>query len=198
MGLTVAVTALCCCSVCGQVSGGYGGVMEAVSAGAAGVSGASIEGIISPAAFPFQGEQGNRHLTHRTYTTDLPHRLITFLARCQAFVVLPGGLGTLTELCLTWNVSAISDLQPPHNRRPLCLLVDRQPWQAVIEHCTHLLPITDQFMAHLTYVDSIDDILQRLTQARSEQQQVAGSQSAPPAARDGAARQLTADEKSYG
>ena len=180
--------------------------MEAVSEGASRVSGASIEGIISPAAFPFQGAEGNRYLTHRTFTTDLPHRIVTFLSRCQAFVVLPGGLGTLTELCLTWNVSAITDLQPPHNREPLCMLVDRQPWEAVIEQCRALLPITNQFMSHVTYTDSVDDIVSRLQQARTKHQQRTSSSSssssssnaADAAAGDSRAVELTADEKSYG
>ena len=166
--------------------------MEAVSLGASSVSGASIEGIISPSAFPYQGEQGNRYLTQRTYTSDLPQRIITFLSRCQAFVVLPGGLGTLTELCLTWNVSAISDLQLPHNRRPLCLLVDRQPWESVISHCTQLLPISQQFMAHITYVDTVDDIVSRLQEARTQHQlRVTSGEQAEVS-------EPNADEKSYG
>ena len=176
--------------------------MEAVSLGASAVSGATIEGILSPAAFPFQGEQGNHYLTHRTYTTDLPHRIVTFLSRCQAFVVLPGGLGTLTELCLTWNVSAVTDLQPPHNRRPLCLLADRQPWERLILECRQLLPITDQFMSHVTYVDSIDDIVSKLQEARAQHQQRTSSSSSEQAAsgvpRRGTERDLKADEKSYG
>ena len=183
-----------------QVSGGYGGVMEAVSVGASSVSGASIEGIISPAVFPYQGEHGNRYLTHRTYTNDLPHRIITFLTRCHAFVVLPGGLGTLTELCLTWNVSAITDLQPAHNRQPLCLLVDRQPWQAVIELCREQLPITDQFMSHVTYVDSVEDIVSRLQHARTQyqQRQSESSRQGADGAGEAQLRGLSADEKSYG
>ena len=176
--------------------------MEAVSVGASTVTGASVEGILSPAAFPFQGEQGNSSLTHRTYTTDLPHRIVTFIARCQAFVVLPGGLGTLTELCLTWNVSAITDLQPSDNRRPLCLLVDRQPWERVIEQCRQLLPITDQFMSHLTYVDTVDDIISALQQARTQHQQRASSGDSGGQMADGATdavvRELYADEKRYG
>ena len=188
--------------------------MEAVSCGAASVRSASIEGIISPAVFPFQGGQGNRYLTHRTYTNDLPHRIVTFLRRCQAFVVLPGGLGTLTELALTWNVACVADLQPDTARTapPLCLLVDRQPWEAVITQCRQLLPISDQFLSHVTYVDSVDDIVSKLQHARTEhqhhqqqkqQQQRAnsnndGSQRTADAAAQRQTRELSADEKSYG
>ena len=191
-------------SLC-QVTGGYGGVMEAVSVGASSVAGSSIEGILSPAAFPSQSETGNGHLTHRTYTADLPHRIIAFLARCQAFVALPGGLGTLTELCLTWNTAAVSQLQATHSSRPMCLLADRQPWEALLGRCRQLLPITEQFMAHVTFVDSVDDILSRLHEARTQQQRLTatpaggsgGHQPATEASADTAVREGGADEKSH-
>ena len=145
--------------------------MEAVSEGGVRVSGCSIEGILSPSAFPCHGEQGNVHLTHRTLTANLPERVIAFLSRCQAFVVLPGGLGTLTELCLTWNVSVITDLQPPHQQRPLCLLVQRQPWEAVINSTRQLLLLSDDIMRHVRYVDDIPETIERLKEERSRFQQ---------------------------
>lgn len=150
--------------------------MEAVSAGAARVKSSTVEGILSPLAFPLQGGEGNRYLTHRTYTNDLPQRVITFLSRCQAFIVLPGGLGTLTELCLTWDCSAITDLQPSHLQRPLCLLVQRQPWESVIQSVRQLIPISDQFMSHVTYVDSLTQTLQLLQQERSKFNTTVGQQ----------------------
>ena len=134
------------------------------------MAGSSVEGVLSPAAFPMQGGEGNAFLTHRTLTTDLPHRVIAFLSRCQAFVALPGGLGTLTELCLTWNVSAVTDLQPPQLQRPLCILAQRQPWEAVVTAVRALIPITDAFMQHLTYVDDIEQIIDRLKQDRQRYQ----------------------------
>ena len=140
--------------------------MEAVSAGGRRVSGASVEGVLSPAAFPMQGAQGNVYLTHTTLTNDLPHRVIAFLARCQAFVVLPGGLGTLTELCLTWNVSAITELQPQHLQRPLLILAQRQPWEAVVQQLRQMLPISDAFLQHLAYVDDVQQTIERLKQER--------------------------------
>ena len=160
--------------------------MEAVSAGGRRVAGASVEGIISPQAFPMQGGLGNAFLTSRTLTNDLPQRVVTFLSRCQAFVVLPGGLGTLTELALTWNVSAVTDLQEPPHRRPLCLLALRSPWQAVIDGLRAALPISDAFLSHVTFVDDTADIIARLRDERDRfraavqpQQQQRPSQSQP-------------------
>jgi predicted Rossmann-fold nucleotide-binding protein len=158
-----------------QVSGGYCGVMEAVSAGGASVPGSSVEGVLSPAAFPLQSPTGNGFLTHRTLTNDLPQRVVAFLRRCQAFVVMPGGLGTLTELCLTWDVSAVAAMrqqgeQSSSSERPLCLLLYRQPWEAVVTSLTSLLPIPASFLSRIRFVDGSNDVLKAVTEARAAYQ----------------------------
>lgn len=149
---------------CHVVNGGYSGLMEAVSAGVREVAGGTVEGIISPVAFPFQTPRGNQYLTHHTVTSDLPQRVITFLSRAQAFVVLPGSLGTLTELCLTWDVSAVSTLR---QQQPLLLLAYREPWQRVIDAVRAIIPISEHFMSVLKYVDSTEQIIEEVERARS-------------------------------
>ena len=153
--------------------------MEAVSAGGASVPGSSVEGILSPAAFPLQSAGGNRFLTQRTLTSDLPQRVVAFLRRCQAFVVMPGGLGTLTELCLTWDVSAVAAMrqqgegggeQAGSSERPLCLLLYRRPWEAVVASLSSQLPIPASFLARIRFVDGSEDVLQAVQQARAAYQ----------------------------
>jgi len=146
------------------VNGGYNGLMEAVSAGAREVDGATVEGIISPIAFPFQTPRGNKYLTHHTVTSDLPQRVITFLSRAQAFIVLPGSLGTLTELCLTWDVSAVSTLR---QQQPLLLLAYRDPWERVITAIREIIPISEHFMSVLKYVDNKEQIIEEVENART-------------------------------
>lgn len=147
------------------VNGGYHGVMEAVSEGASLVEGASIEGIISPSAFPSNDPSGNKYLTHITITEDLPQRVIAFLSRCNAFIVLPGSVGTLTELAITWDCSAVSALR---GQQPLPILAMKEPWQKVIEALKGLIPISPFFLEKVTFVESNEEIIEKLKQAREQ------------------------------
>jgi len=82
------------------VCGGYGGTMEAVSRGAA-QAGGEVTGVtmdlFSPRRTP------NPWLTKERRVKDFFPRLKR-LTSADAFVVLQGGIGTLTEATLTWSL----------------------------------------------------------------------------------------------
>lgn len=79
-------------------SGGYNGIMEAVSKGAV-ESGADAIGV----TVDFFGSESNKYLTKKIHTKSLFERLDNLLSLGDGFVVLPGGTGTLVELALVWE-----------------------------------------------------------------------------------------------
>ncbi|MBZ0177879.1 MAG: LOG family protein [Melioribacteraceae bacterium] len=79
-------------------SGGYNGIMEAVSKGAV-ESGAEAIGV----TVDFFSSEPNRYLTKKIHTKSLFERLENLLRLGDGFVVLPGGTGTLVELALVWE-----------------------------------------------------------------------------------------------
>jgi uncharacterized protein (TIGR00725 family) len=87
------------------LTGGYGGSMEAISKGAAEVNGHVI-GVTAPDLFHGRGG-ANPYVAEVIEATDLPNRLgiITHLA--DGAIVLPGSIGTATELVLAWNINHI-------------------------------------------------------------------------------------------
>ena len=97
-------------------TGGYGGLMEAVSRGAASRDGHVI-GVTAPDLFP--GRVGaNSAVTEERPHRSLVRRIDELIEIADAFVALPGSVGTLAELVMVWNVNAIAGLSdsPP---RPL-------------------------------------------------------------------------------
>lgn len=88
------------------ITGGYGGTMEAVSKGAAGAGGRVI-GVIAPALFPDRRD-ANRYVDEVIEARDLIDRLGTLLGRADAVIVLPGSIGTATELMLAWNINYLA------------------------------------------------------------------------------------------
>ena len=86
----------------GVASGGYGGVMEAVSRGAARAGGCVI-GVTCR----IWSSRPNEFLDEVIETEDLYHRVRALLgAGTAGYVVLPGGTGTMLELATAWEMLA--------------------------------------------------------------------------------------------
>ncbi len=80
-------------------NGGYGGTMLAASKGAAEEGGETI-GVTCSA---FTGT-ANEYISREIVTGSLDERLDTLIKLGQAYVVLPGGTGTLLELAKVWEL----------------------------------------------------------------------------------------------
>lgn len=80
-------------------NGGYGGTMLAASKGAA-EAGGEIVGVTCSAFARTPNEYVNREVV----TDSLDERLDTLIKLGQAYVVLPGGTGTLLELAKVWEL----------------------------------------------------------------------------------------------
>jgi len=81
-------------------NGGYGGTMLAAAKGAA-EAGGKIIGVTCSA---FKGSKANKYISREIITDSLDERLDTLLKIGQAYVVLPGGTGTLLELANVWEL----------------------------------------------------------------------------------------------
>jgi predicted Rossmann-fold nucleotide-binding protein len=104
--------------------------MEAVSKGATAAAAKHVEGVITHAAFPARGNKGNAFLTHTTRTTTIYERLGKLYTGADVFIVLPGTMGTLAELMVTWNVATVEHAFANKPCPPM--LAFKTPWQTVI------------------------------------------------------------------
>ena len=108
-------------------NGGYGGLMAASARGAREAGGHTI-GVtctIWPGA-------ANPWIVEEVRTASFLDRLTGLIERGDAYVVLPGGTGTLAELALVWEMMNKSALaRSVGGRKPLLVLSPY--WQPVIE-----------------------------------------------------------------
>jgi uncharacterized protein (TIGR00730 family) len=81
-------------------NGGYGGTMLAAAKGAA-EAGGEVIGVTCSA---FEGSCANEYITREIVTGSLDERLDTLIKLGQAYIVLPGGTGTLLELAKVWEL----------------------------------------------------------------------------------------------
>lgn len=108
-------------------SGGYGGLMEAVSSGAA-ERGGRVIGVTAPAVFP--GRSGaNSHVNEERPAATLTERIQDLLTISDAVVALPGSLGTLAELILAWNIAFVA---PFSGRQPVPIVAVGRTWGELI------------------------------------------------------------------
>ncbi len=108
-------------------TGGYAGVMEAVSKGAREVGGE----VIGYTVTSWDGLPANRYVTEELDSKDLFERLRKF-SEVDLLIALDGGLGTLAEVVVSWNL-----LQVGSDARPL-LMVGEQ-WQALHDYVRKML-----------------------------------------------------------
>jgi len=80
-------------------NGGYGGTMRATAKGAA-EAGGTVVGVTCSAF----GGSANEYVTREVRTDSLEERLKNLIKGGDAYVVLPGGTGTLLELAAVWEL----------------------------------------------------------------------------------------------
>ena len=89
-------------------NGGYGGTMRASAKGAV-EAGGTVVGVTCSA---FKRSVPNEYVTREVRTASLEQRLSTLVDIGQAYVVLPGGTGTLLELATVWELKNKKFLDP--------------------------------------------------------------------------------------
>lgn len=91
------------------MTGGYSGTMEAVSRGAAEVGGHTI-GVTCREIEDFRPLAANAWVKEIRQTDTLDERIQILTTQADAYIALPGGVGTLAELIMVYNKIAISSI----------------------------------------------------------------------------------------
>lgn len=143
------------------LSGAYGGTSEGVSFGASRVPDAHIEGVTCASAYP--ARLPNQYLTAEHAAVDPFDRTAQLVKHADAFVVLPGQLGTLLHLSTVWRASLGETAQ---SKPPLCVLVWRAPWESLLQSIAASLQLPPGFIQALTFIDSVDHAMEELEKMR--------------------------------
>ncbi len=130
------------------VNGGYGGTMLAAAKGAS-QAGGKIIGVTCSA---FKKSKPNQYITREVLTNSLDKRLDTLIELGQAYIVLPGGTGTLLEFAKVWELKNKGFIE---KKKPIILI--GKFWNPLIE----LLTIDDpECSLHLTIVKEPKQVVQ--------------------------------------
>jgi uncharacterized protein (TIGR00730 family) len=145
------------------LTGGYIGTMEAISRGAAEANGHVI-GVTCDQIEAWRPVKANPWVIEEWHYESLHERMIALIENCDAFLALPGGVGTLAEVMLTWNL-LLTHILPP---RPLILI--GSGWQSTIQHFIAEQGdfIPDDQRQSISFVPNVDSAIKRLQELLSD------------------------------
>ncbi|HOJ01259.1 MAG TPA: LOG family protein [Anaerolineaceae bacterium] len=107
------------------LNGGYVGTMEAVSKGTA-EAGGHVIGVTCDDIERWRNDKPNPWVHEVMHHTDLFGRISGLVRNCDAAIALPGGVGTLAEIALTWNMIILESIPVPY------LLLVGEGWKRVM------------------------------------------------------------------
>lgn len=132
-------------------NGGHDGTMEAAARGAKDVGGATI-GVSIGLYVP---SNPNLWLDEEIVAESLFARLERLVTFGDGFVVLRGGIGTLLELCVVWNLAHAPSFTKP-------IVVVGPDWERVLDALAHDLPMWDWEVRTLARAATVDEAVECL------------------------------------
>ncbi len=91
------------------MTGGYGGIMEAASRGAA-EAGGHVIGVTCEQIELIRPRPANQWVREEVKYATLNERLNHLVQKADGYIVMPGGLGTLNELVLVWELMRVEEI----------------------------------------------------------------------------------------
>lgn len=132
-------------------TGGYAGTMEAASRGAKEAGGHVIG--VTTSLFDGLRLSANPYLDEEIKLPTLFQRLHHLVTLAEAWVALPGGIGTLSEVALTWSLMQVGELP----RHPFVLV--GAMWRKTIGEFAGDYHVRPQFRELIKYADMIEQVL---------------------------------------
>lgn len=139
------------------MTGGYNGVMEAVSRGAA-EAGGHVIGVTTARIERYRGGdlRANRWVADEIRHPTLRERMMHLIVEADAYVVMPGGLGTLNELVTVWELMRVEDIP----QRPIVCYGGY--WREMLAGLQSSPYIPADFWDMIDFVDTPEAVAERM------------------------------------
>mgnify|MGYP001260751370 CR=1 FL=1 len=136
-------------------TGGYAGTMEAISQGAH-KAGAHIIGVTT-SRFDARGG-ANAYVDEEIKFPNLFQRLHYLVTFSDALVALRGGVGTLSEVALTWSLLQVGEMP----RKPFVLVGPH--WRQIMETFFHESTVRERERALFRFAANVNQVVPLLRQ----------------------------------
>tara|TARA_B100000945_G_C20362540_1_gene587900 strand:+ start:567 stop:1118 length:552 start_codon:yes stop_codon:yes gene_type:complete len=145
-------------------TGGYQGTMEAISKGACNHN-VNVIGVTVPSLFSNMSNdnfevRANEYINKEIKTDSLSNRIHYLLENSKAIIVLPGKIGTLTELIVAWNTNYLYNISKDKDVIPIFLKKDY--WGKIIENMPGDMELSDNFFKYYENVEELEKFIEKL------------------------------------
>jgi len=140
------------------MSGGYYGIMEAVSKGAK-LAGGHVIGVTTDQIGLQFDVKPNAYLDEVVNFADLRDRLLYMVENADGYLAMPGGIGTLHEIAETWELMRIGGIP----RRPFVCYGSL--WAKVIGELEHSAYLGDGYHGMIHIAQRPDEVMEIFTNA---------------------------------
>ena len=131
-------------------TGGYSGVMSAVSQGAA-AAGGHVIGVTCAQIEQFRPLGANQWITEEIKYQTLQDRVLHLVKHNDGVISMPGGIGTLSEMALAWSFVQVGEISP----RPHVLFGDI--WRNTIQAFIHRDYVGDSHIELLHFANTPEE-----------------------------------------
>ena len=145
-------------------TGGYQGTMEAISKGAS-KHAVSVIGVTVPSLFSNMSKdsfevKANEYISKEIQTESLSDRIHHLLENSKAIIVLPGKIGTLTELIVAWNTNYLYNISNDKDVIPIFLKKDY--WKEIIDNMPEDMELSNNFLKYYENVGDLEKFIEKL------------------------------------
>lgn len=139
------------------LTGGYIGTMEAVSRGVA-ETGGHVIGVTCDQIEAWRPVFPNKWIQEEMRFATLEERMYALIEKCDAALVLPGGIGTVAEFAVMWNQMQVQASAP----RPLIFI--GQSWLEVMDHFYAQFGeyVPEKYRSLVTFAPDVERAFQKL------------------------------------
>jgi uncharacterized protein (TIGR00730 family) len=135
-------------------TGGYFGTMEAASRGAQEAGGYVIG--VTTSLFDNRRLHANAYLDEEIKLPTLFQRLHRLVSMADVWIALPGGIGTLSEVALTWSLMQVGEMP----RQPFVLVGEQ--WRQTIGGFSNDYHVRPQHRELLRYASDVGQVVELL------------------------------------
>ena len=122
-------------------------------------------GVTVPTLFSDKASKGfertpNSYVNNEIKAESLSNRIHYLLNESKAFIVLPGKIGTLTELFVAWNSNYLYNINKEYDLIPIYLKKDF--WKEIIDNLPENMELDKQFINYFESIEDLEEIISKL------------------------------------
>lgn len=136
-------------------TGGYAGIMAGASQGA-NEAGGHVIGVTSARIEQWRPVPANKWVIEEIKQQTQRERLLYLVEHCQGAIVMPGGIGTLSEMALIWSLVQVGEVSP----RPIIAVGGL--WQRTLASFIDQAYVKPEHQALITLVRTPDEAVKAL------------------------------------